>query len=274
MRTYIRNFVELAYFKNFIVFLIVLNGIAMGLETSHALMNTWSHYLHLLDKAIIAIFTVEVALRIYAYRVGFFKDPWSLFDFFIVAISLMPSSGAFDILRILRVLRLFRLITVVPQMRKIVSALLSVIPGMASIAALMMLFFYIFAIMAFHLYGTTFPEWFGTLGDSFYTLFQVMTLESWSMGIVRPIMEKHPYAWSFFIPFIFIVTFIMINLIVAVVVDAMNVMNKEEEEHIIEEVKNCDDTTKEELVALRAEIAELKMLLLATKRPTPSSDRA
>ncbi|MBD3824776.1 MAG: ion transporter [Epsilonproteobacteria bacterium] len=274
MRTYIRNFVELAYFKNFIVFLIVLNGIAMGLETSHAVMNSWSHYLHLLDRAIIVIFTVEVALRIYAYRADFFKDPWSLFDFFIVAISLMPSSGAFDILRILRVLRLFRLITVVPQMRKIVSALLSVIPGMASIAALMMLFFYIFAIMAFHLYGATFPEWFGTLGDSFYTLFQVMTLESWSMGIVRPIMEKHPYAWSFFIPFIFIVTFIMINLIVAVVVDAMNVMNKEEEEHIIEEVKNCDDTTKEELVALRAEIAELKAILLATKMPTPSSDRA
>ncbi len=134
----------------------------------------------------------------------FFKDPWSLFDLFVVVISLIPSNGSFQVLRILRVLRLFRLITIVPQMRKIVAALISVIPGMLSIVGLMSLIFYVFAIMATSLYSNSFPQWFGTLGESFYSLFQIMTLESWSMGIVRPIMEVHPYAWAFFCTFLFL----------------------------------------------------------------------
>ena len=191
----------------------------------------------------------------------FFKDGWSLFDFFIVAISLVPSSAGFEVLRILRVLRLLRLITVVPQMRKIVLALVSVIPGMASIAGLLTLLFYISAIMATNLYSKTFPEWFGTLGESFYTLFQIMTLESWSMGVVRPIMEVHPYAWTFFIPFIFVVTFVMINLIVAVVVDAMAEINKETDSNIVEEIHTHDDTTLSEIRELKYEIAELKELV-------------
>lgn len=134
---------------------------------------------------------------------------------------------------------------------------------MLSIAALMSLFFYIFAIMATQLYSEKFPQWFGTLGESFYTLFQIMTLESWSMGIVRPIMEVYPLAWIFFVPFIFIVTFVMINLIVAIVVDAMSIINKKEEEHIVEEVQVANNSTNSELVKLREEITELKSLIRA-----------
>jgi voltage-gated sodium channel len=135
-------------------------------------------------------------------------------------------------------------------MRKIVSALLGVIPGMLSIASLLVLFFYIFAIIATHLFGEDFPQWFGDLGDSFYTLFQIMTLESWSMGIARPIMEVHPQAWLFFLVFIFMATFIMINLIVAVVVDAMGDLSKKEKSSELKEIE-----------ALRAEVRELKELL-------------
>jgi voltage-gated sodium channel len=184
-----------------------------------------------------------------------------LFDFAIVAISLFPSSEGFEIFRILRVFRLFRLVTVIPQMRKVVTALVSVIPGMASVAGMLILLFYFFAIMATNLYGETFPEWFGTLGSSFYTLFQIMTLESWSMGIVRPIMEVHPHAWVFFVPFIFVVTFIMVNLIVAIVVDAMAVINKSEEEHIVEEVQVSHEDTNAQLIKLQVEIQELKELV-------------
>jgi voltage-gated sodium channel len=205
-------------------------------------------------------------MRLYVYRFPFFKSGWNVFDFTIVAISLVPSSAGFEILRILRVFRLFRLVTVVPQMRKIVIALVSVIPGMASIGALLILIFYIFAIMAVQLFGDTFPQWFGTLGESFYTLFQIMTLESWSMGIVRPIMEVHPYAWVYFVPFIFIVTFIMINLIIAIVVDAMNEIKEEEQTHIIDEIHTSEDHTKVEVEKLRAEIAELKEILLDQKK--------
>lgn len=146
-------------------------------------------------------------------------------------------------------------------MRKIVSALISVIPGMLSVIALMTLFFYIFTIMATQLFGEKFPQWFGTLGESFYTLFQIMTLESWSMGIVRPVMEVYPYAWVFFVPFIFVVTFVMINLVVAIIVDAMAILNKSEEAHIIDEVHYQENNINNEIIKLREEIVELKNLI-------------
>jgi voltage-gated sodium channel len=263
MQEKIKAFVTDQRFQNFIISVIIINGITLGLETSHGFMSAYSSYLYTFDHIVIGIFTIEILLRIYAHRLSFFKDGWSLFDFFIVLISLFPANSGFEIFRILRVLRLFRLITVVPQMRKIVMALISTMPGMATIAGLLSLFFYIFAIMATHLYGESFPQWFGTLGESFYTLFQVMTLESWSMGIVRPIMQEHPYAWMFFIPFIFMVTFIMINLIVAVVVDAMNEMGSEKK--LEEDIKTSEEHMREEIAALRKEVAEIKEILLQGK---------
>jgi len=257
----IKSLVESKKFQNFIIVLIILNGITMGLETSKSVTQSFGNIIALFDIFVITVFTIEVSLRIYAHRLSFFKDPWSLFDFFVVVISLIPTSGGFAVLRILRVLRLFRLITVVPQMRKIVAALISVIPGMLSIIGLMSLIFYVFAIMATNLYAQTFPQWFGTLGESFYTLFQIMTLESWSMGIVRPIMEQHPYAWSFFLPFIFIATFVMINLVVAIIVDAMAIL-KEEEKDMIKDVQDSEDELKTEVISLKNEIKELKELIL------------
>ncbi|MEA1879025.1 MAG: ion transporter [Campylobacterota bacterium] len=258
----IKTLIESTYFQNFIIGLIILNGITMGLETSKSISQTYGSLIELFDVFVITVFTIEILLRIFVHRVSFFKDSWSIFDFIIVAISLVPSGAGFEILRILRVLRLFRLITVVPQMRKIVSALLGVIPGMLSIAALMALIFYVFSIMAVNLYGEDFPQWFGTLGESFYTLFQVMTLESWSMGIVRPIMEIYPNAWAFFIPFVFIATFVMINLIVAIVVDAMAAINNEEEDHIMEQAEVNEAKLENEIASLRSDVKELKALLI------------
>lgn len=263
IKSNIEKLVESSKFQNFIMGLIVLNGITMGLETSKSLVLEYGTFFTLFNTFVITVFTIEILLRIFVYKASFFKDPWSIFDFTIVTISLVPMSAGFEIFRVLRVLRLFRLITVVPQMRKIIVALLSVIPGIGAIAGLLTLFFYIFAIMSTQLYGEAFPQWFGTLGDSFYTLFQVMTLESWSMGIVRPIMEVYPLAWVFFVPFIFVSTFIIVNLIIAIVVDAMNEMNASEEEAIVQEIHSSDDAMQQEILNLRNDIQELKVLLQA-----------
>ena len=257
----VKNIIESSLFTKFITYLIILNGITMGFETSKEFSANYGVYTTIFNQVVISIFTIEIVLRIYVHRLSFFKDPWSIFDFTIVAVSLVPASAGFEILRVLRVLRLFRLVTVVPQMRKIVSALISVIPGMLSVIALMTLFFYIFAIMSTQLFGEKFPEWFGTLGESFYTLFQIMTLESWSMGIVRPVMDVYPYAWVFFVPFILVATFVMINLVVAIIVDAMAILNKSEEEHIIQEVHSQEDRINSEIIKLREEIVELKNLI-------------
>ncbi|MFA9238903.1 MAG: ion transporter [Candidatus Paceibacteria bacterium] len=257
----VKKIIENSLFTKFITYLIILNGITMGFETSKEFSANYGIYTTFFNQVVISIFTIEILLRIYIHRLSFFKDPWSVFDFTIVAISLVPASTGFEILRVLRVLRLFRLVTVVPQMRKIVSALISVIPGMLSVIALMTLFFYIFAIMSTQLFGEKFPAWFGTLGESFYTLFQIMTLESWSMGIVRPVMEVYPYAWVFFVPFILVATFVMINLVVAIIVDAMAILNKTEEEHIVEEVHSHENSINNEIIKLREEIIELKNLI-------------
>jgi voltage-gated sodium channel len=259
MHKKIIHLVESSKFQNIIIALIVINGITMGLQTSKAFAN--NALLEIFDIFVITVFTVEIALRIYAHRVEFFKDGWSIFDFIIVAISLVPTGNGLEIFRILRVLRLFRLVTVVPQMKKIIMALISVVPGIISISALMMLFFYIAAIMSTQMFGEVFPHWFGTLGESFYTLFQVMTLESWSMGIVRPVMEVFPYAWVFFVPFIFLVTFIMVNLVIAVIVDAMSELNKDEEEHIIDEIHLSERHRQNELEVIYKELNDIKKLL-------------
>lgn len=259
----IKKIIESSLFQQFIMSLIILNGITMGLETSKSLSVDYARFFEGFNFFVITIFTIEVSLRIYVNRLAFFKDPWSIFDFIIVAISLVPTSAGFEILRIFRVLRLLRLISVVPQMKKITTALVTVIPGILSIGGLLSLFFYIFAIMSTELFGEKFPEWFGTLGASFYTLFQIMTLESWSMGIVRPVMEEYPLAWTFFVPFIFLATFIIVNLIIAIVVDAMNEMKENEEEHIIDELHSCDEATKRVIQDLHKDIKELKTLMVS-----------
>lgn len=258
---HIQKLVENSTFQNFIMGLILLNGITMGLETSKSIALEYGTLFSLFNTFVVATFTIEIILRIFVYKTSFFKDPWSIFDFVIVAISLVPASAGFEIFRVLRVLRLFRLITVVPQMKKIVVALLKVIPGIGSIAALLTLFFYIFAIMATQLFGETFPAWFGTLGESFYTLFQIMTLESWSMGIVRPVMETYPLAWVFFVPFIFLSTFIIVNLIIAIVVDAMNDMNATDTEETQQASQSDTQQLQKEMRDLHQEIEELKTLL-------------
>jgi voltage-gated sodium channel len=134
-----------------------------------------------------------------------------------------------SVLRALRVLRLLRVISVAPRLRRVVEGFISALPGMASVFLLMGIIFYIGAVMATKLFGAAFPEWFGTLGRSAYSLFQIMTLESWSMGIVRPVMEVYPLAWGFFVPFILITTFAVVNLVVGLIVNSMQDAHHAEE---------------------------------------------
>lgn len=255
----IRNIVEYKLFHHFITGLIIFNGIILGMATSKPLMASYGSLIEAIDTLIVAVFTIEIAMRIYVYRTAFFKDPWSIFDFAVVAISLVPASDTFSILRALRVLRLFRLLTIVPQMRVIIAALLGVIPGIASVSMVLLLFFYVFAIMSTSLFGENFPQWFGSLGDSMYTLFQIMTLESWSMGIARPVMEIYPYAWIYFVIYILIVTFIMVNLFIGLIVDAIFTIKGNDNE-----AQKATDTQLqpiEEIRQLKGQVTEMKQML-------------
>jgi voltage-gated sodium channel len=191
------------------------------METSKTLMAAAGPLIMSLDRLCLGIFVVEILLKLFAHRLAFFRSPWNLFDFGIVAISLVPASQGLSVLRALRILRLLRVVSVAPRLRRVVEGFVTALPGMGSVFLLMSIIFYIGSVMATKLFSASFPQWFGTLGQSAYSLFQIMTLESWSMGIVRPVMEVYPQAWLFFVPFIMVTTFAVVNLLVGLIVNSM-----------------------------------------------------
>ena len=257
-------------FERTIISLIALNAVILGLETSAGAMAVAGDVLRAADRLILAIFVVELGLRLAAYGWRFFRDPWSLFDFIVVAIALVPASGPFSVLRALRALRALRLISAAPRMRRVVQALLAAIPGLGSIIALLALLFYVGGVIVTKLFGAGFPDWFGTLPRSMFSLFQIMTLESWSMGIVRPVMETFPYAWLFFVPFILVTTFVMLNLFIAVIVSAMHMQHEDDQEKITAEIAETAHDEREaileELKNLRAEVRTLQQLVAAQQQ--------
>ena len=253
LRARARAFTESNRFQRTILLIIMVNAIVLGIETSEAAMASYGPFLVALDQIALTIFVAEILLKLYALGLGYFRDPWNLFDFTIIAIALLPVSEGFAVLRALRVLRAFRLISMVPKMRLVVQAFLKAIPGMGSIMLLMVLVFYVFSVMATKLFGGAFEDWFGSVGASLYSLFQIMTLESWSMGIVRPVMETFPFAWAFFIPFILVTTFAVLNLFIAVVVNSMQEVHESEEYSHEERTEILT-----EIQALRDEIAALR----------------
>ena len=245
------KWLETPFVQHGLVVLILINALILGLETSAFVMMRWGSWLIAADRMILAVFVIEIAFRLAAHRLAYFRDPWNVFDFVVVGIALIPASGPLAVLRAFRVLRVLRLITLVPSMKRVIGGLLSALPGLGSVCAIIGLIFYVSAVIATRLYGAAFPEWFGTLGGSVFTLFQVMTLESWAMGIVRPIMEVFPLAWVFFLIFILASTFTLLNLFIAVIVSAIQTEHSDAVER----------PPVSENEQLRREIAELRKQL-------------
>lgn len=215
------DFVLSRQVEKFIIAVIIINAITLGMETSHTLMREMGGFLVWADHIALAIFSLEIILKIIVLRGAYFRDPWNIFDFLIVAISYVPDTGGLSVLRSLRVLRILLLVSAMPRLRIIVRSLIISLPSIASIALLLSLIFYVCAVIATRIFGETFPAWFGTLPDSVFTLFQIMTLESWAMGIVRPVCEVYPYAAIFFVPFVLLSSFIILNIFIAVIINAM-----------------------------------------------------
>ena len=257
IRERIGAFVMAPRVQNLITALIVFNAVTLGLETADSVRAHFGGLLSVLDKLVLAVFCAEIAAKLVHKGFRFFKEGWNVFDFVVVGIALVPAAGPFSVLRALRILRTLRLLSVVPQMRVVIQALFSALPAMASIVALITLIFYVGAVLATNLFGNDFDAWFGHIGRSMYTLFQVMTLESWSMGIVRPVMEKHAYAWAFFVPFILITSFAIINLFIGVIVDSMQAQHRE----TVEEIHHDALVIEGKIDLLERELGELRRML-------------
>jgi voltage-gated sodium channel len=266
LHAHLRRLVDSPAFERAIIALIIVNAITLGAETSGRAMAVAGPLLVAIDRAILAAFVVELAIRLYVQRLGFFRDGWRVFDLVVVGVALLPATGNLSILRAFRILRVLRLVGSIASMRRVVAGLLKAIPGMGSIALLLGLIYYVFAVMATKLFGQVFPDWFGTIGESAYSLFQVMTLESWSMGIARPVMAEFPYAWAFFVPFIVVTTFAVLNLFVGIIVDAMQSQHQADAQAERAAMMNETGTVLGEVRALRAEVEALRADLRA-RRP-------
>jgi len=257
----VKGFIESSGFRNFIMTLIVLNAITLGLETypyDGAWFTTW---MPILDRTIVAIFVVEIAMRLIVYRHRFFMNGWNWFDLTVIIISILPAAGGFSVLRALRIVRAFRLFSVMPDLRKVVEALLRAIPGMGAVMAVLGLMFYVSAVMATKFFSETNPERFGSLGESAFALFQVMTLEGWATDVAMPVMEFHPWAWIFFLVFIVLTSFAVLNLFIAIIVDSLQAKHFDDEEARDLEADADRDKLHTEIAQMRTQITALTALV-------------
>ncbi len=264
-RDNINKIISTKFVEKTIIVLLILNAITLGLETSKSVMASFGSIIHFLDILILTLFVIEIVARLYAKGLSFFKDAWNVFDLCIITIALIPATGPFQVLRALRILRILRLASAIPSMRRVVNGLITAIPGMGSITALLSMIFYLFAVIATNLFAESFPQWFGSIGGSLYSLFQIMTLESWSMGIVRPVMDKYPLAWLFFVPFILLTSFTVLNLFIGIIVSSMQQDYEESAQEDRDALHEENKNTLEELKQLRSDIAALQQHVMELK---------
>ena len=242
--------VENKLFNPFITAVIVINAIVIGMDTSVSLRADYGDWLTLANRLFLGIFIVEAALKmlaVYPNLMRYFRDGWNLFDFSIIVISLLPASGELATLaRLARLLRVLRLISALPELRLIVATLLKSIPSMANVIALMSIIFYVYAVAGYHLFHDIDPTHWRNLGISLLSLFRIVTLEDWT-DIMYAAMAVKPWAWVYFVSFVVVGTFVVVNLFIAVVLNNLDEAKAERlreltttptREEILEELKS------------------------------------
>lgn len=246
----IKSIIDSALFQRAIIGVILLNAAILGLMTADLDPGTL-RALEIVDDICLAIFCIEIAMKLLVLRLGFFRDGWNVFDLIVVGIAFAPSTGGLSVLRAMRVLRLMRLASAIPSMRRVINGMFAAIPGGASVAAVLLVMYYVAAIMGTSFFGKTVPAHFGDLGTTFFTLFKMMTLEGWP-DIAADVLEVHPKAWIFFVVFIIFTTFTTLNLLFGIIVDAM------------EQAKEADARSKmaEQGVEISEESNEMRLALI------------
>lgn len=258
LRFKLKHMVSSKKFQAIIIGIILVNGLVIIAETYFS----GNGLLQLLDRIIVWIFVVELILKIVGLGFkGYFSKGWNIFDFLIVAGSLLFYATNFvSVIRLLRVLRLLRMIPAIPALRKIVDALMKSIPALTGILGLTMLIFSIYAIIGTTLYSEVLPtEFFGSFHESLFTLLQVVTFESWASQVARPIISEMPMAWLYFVSFIIIGALVILNLVVAVI---LSYLGQEDDSNREEQIERLYKENQE----MKQDIKEIKQLILENKK--------
>ena len=256
----LKQLVENKGFQIAILCVICLNALVFGVQTSLCARQCCGGWLNKIDLLCLAVFTVELALKIVVYNRRFCRDPWNVFDFIVVAVSFIPDCGIFSAIRLFRILRVFKLISGIRHMRIILEAIVKSVKGIMWTGLLLVLIYYVYGIIGTHLFGASFDDWFGSLGKSVYSLFQIMTLESWSMGIARPVIAVYPYAWIYFVSYILMTSFLVMNIVVGIVLTSITECCQ------AEEPVAKKSSLKDELSKLKEQIAAVEAALEKEER--------
>jgi voltage-gated sodium channel len=283
VRSRCRAIAEAPWFSRVVVAVLVVNAVAIGLNTAASVSRSLDPFLVATEVAVVTIFVVEMAIKITGFGRGFFRDRWNWFDLIVIVLSIVPASGTLLMLRTVRILRTFRLISVVPSMRRVVNALFTAVPGLVSILLLLMLVLYTSAIAAVQMFGAVTPEEFGSLGVSLLTMFKVMT-QGWP-DVADVLLQARPLSWVFFVGYIVVTGFIVLNLLIAVIVNAMErqvmealvvreaVVERDHHAELMAELTALRGALTE-LPALRAEVAAQRAELAALREPPADDDPA
>jgi len=264
MKAFAKSIVEARWFEPVMIGLILFNALLIGLETSQTFVERYDGWLHIGNDIILGVFIVEAALKLAAVAPRFslyFRNGWNLFDFAVIVASLIPVTEDFALVaRLVRVLRVLRLVSTVPQLRLIVATLMRSIPSMGHVILLMSIIFYIFAVTGHHLFNEYDAKHWGNLGSALLTLFKIVTLEGW-IEIMNAVIEAQPWSWIYFISFILVGTFVMLNLFIAIVINNLDASKVAELEELREPVTH--EEILGELARTQKALAELQRRLEA-----------
>ena len=263
-----QRLVDSKYFEPIIIAIIVANSLLLGMETSKTLEERFGDQMRLGNQVALSIFIIEAIIKMVAlaprsYR--YFKDGWNVFDFIVIVAALIPATGQFAVIaRLARLLRALRLISAVKELRLIINALVRSIPSVGHVMMLMGIIVYIYAIMGYHFFHVDDPQNWGSLGRSCLTLFNIITLEGWT-EVMAVAMEINPYAWIYFVSFVVVGTFVVINLLIAIIINNLDEAKLErlrelEEPVTAEELLREIRTTRESLSRLEARIGRTEGL--------------
>lgn len=275
-RATLRKIVESNTFERGILTVIILNSIVLGLEVIPPVANHIGELLVVLNVIFTAVYVIEAAMKITAWGGNYFKDGWNIFDFVITITCLIPAGSTmgaarvFRVLRILRTLRVLRLVSSLRPLRKIVATMVKSLAGIGWTGVLLLVFYYIFAIIGIHLYGQDFPELFGGFPEAFITLFELTTLEGWQ-DVVKPVCATEPFAWIYFILVIVIAAFILLNLVLGIIVDAISEVATEPEEKQTTLAKEVDELSAD-IQRMEEHLKQMKKLLEQQEASETRSD--
>jgi voltage-gated sodium channel len=259
-------------FTTFILAVIIANALVLGLQTYQGVVDRRGEVLDLLDGIFLGVFCVELVLRMASYRslVAFFRSGWNTFDFFVIALAFMPGlRESTTLLRLARLARVVRVVRLLPDLRVLLVGVVRSLPPLGSMALLVALILFVYGMVGWSIFGDSIPEDWGDIGTAMLTLFVMLTLENFPVYMDRG-MEVHPWSWVYFVSFILIAAFIVLNVLIGIVLTSMEEARELERRRRlgvgVGEAEIAPAPVMERMQMLRAALDELEQELVTSHR--------